>query len=58
LILNDFRLSVPVEELEAYGTMLVEFYAREIIAQRQAAAHDVTDMAYDNDTHMGGTTSR
>ncbi|RMD44342.1 hypothetical protein DV735_g863, partial [Chaetothyriales sp. CBS 134920] len=30
LILNDFRLSIPVEELEAYGTMLVEFYAREI----------------------------
>lgn len=23
LLLNDFRLSVPVEELEAYGTMLV-----------------------------------
>lgn len=37
LILNDFRLSVPVEELEAYGTMLVEFYAREVIAQQQAA---------------------
>ncbi|KAH0558363.1 hypothetical protein GP486_004980 [Trichoglossum hirsutum] len=36
LLLNDFRLSVPVEELEAYGTMLVEFYAREVIAQRQA----------------------
>ncbi|GAM83454.1 hypothetical protein ANO11243_014420 [Dothideomycetidae sp. 11243] len=30
LLLNDFRLSVPVEELEAYGTMLVEFYAREV----------------------------
>lgn len=38
LLLNDFRLSVPVEELEAYGTMLVEFYAREIIAQKQALA--------------------
>lgn len=37
LILNDFRLSVPVEELEAYGTMLVEFYAREVVAQQQAA---------------------
>jgi PHO85 cyclin-6/7 len=37
LILNDFRLSVPVEELEAYGTMLVEFYAREIVAQQQMA---------------------
>ncbi|TVY41104.1 PHO85 cyclin [Lachnellula occidentalis] len=36
LLLNDFRLSVPVEELEAYGTMLVEFYAREVIAQRDA----------------------
>lgn len=34
LLLNDFRLSIPVEELEAYGTMLVEFYAREVIAQR------------------------
>jgi len=37
LLLNDFRLSVPVEELEAYGTMLVEFYAREVIAQQQTA---------------------
>lgn len=36
LILNDFRLSIPVEELEAYGTMLVEFYAREIVAQQQS----------------------
>ncbi|RJE27305.1 hypothetical protein PHISCL_00315 [Aspergillus sclerotialis] len=35
LILNDFRLFIPVEELEAYGTMLVEFYAREIMAQQQ-----------------------
>jgi len=26
-----------VEELEAYGTMLVEFYARELVAQQQAA---------------------
>lgn len=34
-MLNDFRLSVPVEELEAYGTMLVEFYAREVIEQRK-----------------------
>ncbi|KAF8472760.1 cyclin-domain-containing protein [Kalaharituber pfeilii] len=32
LILNDFRLAVPVEELEAYGTMLVSFYAREAMA--------------------------
>ncbi|KAI9892845.1 MAG: hypothetical protein M1814_001004 [Vezdaea aestivalis] len=36
LLLNDFRLFVPVEELEAYGTMLVEFYAREVLAQRRA----------------------
>ncbi|PYI10615.1 cyclin-domain-containing protein [Aspergillus sclerotiicarbonarius CBS 121057] len=35
LLLNDFRLSISVEELEAYGTMLVEFYAREIVAQQQ-----------------------
>lgn len=38
LLLNDFRLSIPVEELEAYATMLVEFYAREVLAQR----HDQT----------------
>lgn len=37
MLLNDFRLSVPVEELEAYGTMLVEFYAREVITQQQQA---------------------
>ncbi|PWY77247.1 cyclin-domain-containing protein [Aspergillus sclerotioniger CBS 115572] len=35
LLLNDFRLSIAVEELEAYGTMLVEFYAREVVAQQQ-----------------------
>ncbi|KAK3376837.1 cyclin-domain-containing protein [Lasiosphaeria ovina] len=34
LILNDFRLAVPVEDLEAYATMLVEFYAREVVSQR------------------------
>lgn len=47
LLLNDFRLSVPVEELEAYGTMLVEFYAREVIAQRQGQIP--LDMAYPDD---------
>ncbi|KUJ22626.1 cyclin-domain-containing protein [Mollisia scopiformis] len=47
LLLNDFRLSVPVEELEAYGTMLVEFYAREVIAQRQGRIP--LDMAYPDD---------
>ena len=35
LLLNDFRLAVPIEELDAYGTMLVEFYAREVISQQQ-----------------------
>ncbi|KAK1753377.1 cyclin-domain-containing protein [Echria macrotheca] len=34
LLLNDFRLAVAVEDLEAYATMLVEFYAREVVAQR------------------------
>lgn len=34
LHLNDFRLSVPIEELDAYGTMLVEFYAREVVSQQ------------------------
>lgn len=47
LLLNDFRLSVPVEELEAYGTMLVEFYAREVIAQR--SGDDPLEMAYPED---------
>ncbi|KAJ9645087.1 cyclin-like protein interacting with PHO85 [Coniosporium tulheliwenetii] len=36
LLLNDFRLAVPLEEIEAYGTMLVEFYAREVVAQQNA----------------------
>lgn len=56
LLLNDFRLAVPVEELEAYGTMLVEFYAREVVAQRQSqqgqrqgTLGDVADMAYADD---------
>ncbi|KAK7536730.1 cyclin-domain-containing protein [Phyllosticta citricarpa] len=35
LLLNDFRLAVPLEEMEAYGTMLVEFYGREVVAQQQ-----------------------
>ncbi|ROV93889.1 hypothetical protein VPNG_09502 [Cytospora leucostoma] len=33
LLLNDFRLAIQVEDLEAYATMLVEFYAREVVAQ-------------------------
>jgi len=45
LLLNDFRLSVPVEEIEAYGTMLVEFYAREVVAQRQAAEAQAQSMS-------------
>lgn len=40
LLLNEFRLSVPVEELEAYGTMLVEFYAREVMAQQAGSMAD------------------
>jgi hypothetical protein len=41
LLLNDFRLAVPLEEMEAYGTMLVEFYAREVAEQheRKGQAH-------------------
>lgn len=38
LLLNDFRLAVPVEDLEAYATMLVEFYAREVVGQRSRPA--------------------
>lgn len=41
LLLNDFRLSIPVEELESYGTMLVEFYAREVVSQQQAQAPSI-----------------
>lgn len=33
LLLNDFRLAVPLKEMEDYGTMLVEFYAREVADQ-------------------------
>ncbi|KAJ5177682.1 uncharacterized protein N7500_000381 [Penicillium coprophilum] len=35
LLLNDFRLAITVEELESYGTMLVEFYAREVVTQQE-----------------------
>lgn len=38
LLLNDFRLAVPVEDLEAYATMLVEFYTREVVSQRSRSA--------------------
>lgn len=38
LLLNDFRLAVPVEELEAYGTMLVEFWMRDHVAKSGGAA--------------------
>ena len=33
LFLNQFRLHIDVETLDAYATMLVEFYARECIAR-------------------------
>ncbi|KAJ5356004.1 hypothetical protein N7517_010613 [Penicillium concentricum] len=39
LLLNDFRLAITVEELESYGTMLVEFYAREVVTQQQQQQH-------------------
>lgn len=48
LILNDFRLMVPVEELEAYGTMLVEFYIREVTARERAHLLEGSDVT------MGG----
>jgi len=46
LLLNDFRLSVPVEELEAYGTMLVEFYAREVVSQRSQNGEGMEGMEF------------
>ncbi len=39
---------VPVEELEAYGTMLVEFYIREVIARERAHLLEEPDVT------MGG----
>ena len=42
LLLNDFRLAVPVEELDAYGTMLVEFYMRDVVgAEKREVRGDV-----------------
>ncbi|KAI1818357.1 cyclin-domain-containing protein [Poronia punctata] len=38
LLLNDFKLCVPVEDLEAYATMLVEFYAREVVARPRSGS--------------------
>ncbi|CAK7231464.1 cyclin-like protein interacting with PHO85 [Sporothrix curviconia] len=38
LILNDFRLAIPIEDLDAYATMLVEFYMREVIGTRPRPA--------------------
>ncbi|KAL4796677.1 cyclin-domain-containing protein [Aspergillus venezuelensis] len=49
LLLNDFRLSIPVEELEAYGTMLVEFYAREIVAQQQSQPQPQVGLSSESD---------
>ncbi|KAK6357486.1 hypothetical protein TWF718_001796 [Orbilia javanica] len=43
LTLNDFRLSIPVEELESYGNMLVQFYAREELANRPEFAAPATE---------------
>ncbi|KAI9701406.1 MAG: hypothetical protein M1820_006497 [Bogoriella megaspora] len=44
LLLNDFRLAIPAEEMEAYGTMLVEFYAREVVAQKQGRTRAMEGM--------------
>ncbi|CAG8974430.1 hypothetical protein HYALB_00004126 [Hymenoscyphus albidus] len=57
LLLNDFRLSISVEELEAYGTMLVEFYAREVIAQRNGSLSATSQMAYADEAAAPGPTS-
>lgn len=38
LLLNDFRLAIQVEDLEAYATMLVEFYAREVVSRSAVGA--------------------
>lgn len=45
LVLNDFRLSVSVEDLEAYATMLVEFYAREVIGARSRSSASAAPLA-------------
>lgn len=49
LLLNDFRLAISVEELEAYGTMLVEFYAREIVTQQQSSMPRAINPSTDSD---------
>ncbi|MCJ1309953.1 hypothetical protein MMC25_003614 [Agyrium rufum] len=35
LLLMDFEMFIPVEEFETYGSMLVEFYAEQIVEQQQ-----------------------
>ena len=57
-LLNDFRLSIPVEEIEAYGTMLVEFYAREVIAQQRAAAEAMSDRSLSESSSESTSTIR
>jgi PHO85 cyclin-6/7 len=56
LLLNDFRLSVPVEELEAYGTMLVEFYASEVLAQQQQGSYSHVPNHLSEDLYMQTST--
>ena len=58
LLLNDFRLSVPVEEIEAYGTMLVEFYAREVVAQRKTAEAAMSNRSLSESSSESTTTVR
>lgn len=57
LLLNDFRLAVPMEELEAYGTMLVEFYAREVVAQQQQQAQSHSASRHVPTSSMSGVMS-
>ncbi|KAF3762808.1 hypothetical protein M406DRAFT_323694 [Cryphonectria parasitica EP155] len=45
LVLNDFRLAVPVEDLEAYATMLVEFYARDVVGHRPRTTNTTSSQA-------------
>ncbi|CAK7199400.1 cyclin-like protein interacting with PHO85 [Sporothrix eucalyptigena] len=48
LILNDFRLAIPIEDLEAYATMLVEFYAREVVGTRPRPSPPATGQPASN----------
>jgi hypothetical protein len=55
LLLNDFRLAVPLEEMEAYGTMLVEFYAREVLAQQTGLLETQSNTSWDSASTVAPT---